>query len=88
MAKKNHIPPKSFEEALKELDEILAVIESGETGLEQNLEKYERGMFLIQHCRAVLSTAEKQVELLSKGPDGKLLSAPQDGPAGEGVSGV
>jgi exodeoxyribonuclease VII small subunit len=74
MAKKNQHPPKSFEEGLKELETILNEIEGGQIGLEESLVKYERGTFLIQHCRGVLSVAEKQVELLSKGPDGSLQS--------------
>ncbi|HTL30139.1 MAG TPA: exodeoxyribonuclease VII small subunit [Tepidisphaeraceae bacterium] len=78
MGKKNQIPPKSFEEALKELEQILSEIEGGEVGLEESLVKYERGTFLIQHCRTVLGVAEKQIELLSKAPDGTLQSAPMD----------
>ena len=73
-AKKNHTPPKSFEDALRELEQILGEIENGEVGLEESLVKYERGNFLIQHCRAILGSAEKQIELLSKGPDGSLQS--------------
>jgi exodeoxyribonuclease VII small subunit len=72
MAKKQQTPPRSFEEALKELEQILAEIEAGEVGLEESLIKYERGNFLIQHCRGVLGTAEKQIELLSKGSEGEL----------------
>lgn len=78
MAKKAMSPPKSFEEALDELERILAEIESGETSLEQSLEKYERGNFLIQHCRSVLNNAEKQIELLTKQPDGTLRATPME----------
>jgi len=78
MAKKNQTPPKSFEEALAELEQILAEIEGGETGLEESLMKYERGNFLIQHCRGVLNTAEKQIEFLSKSADGGIQSAPMN----------
>ena len=74
MAKKTQTPPKSFEEALRELEEILGEIEGGELGLEESLQKYERGNFLIQHCRGVLNTAEKQIELLSKSPDGGIAA--------------
>ena len=77
MAKKvNQTPPRGFEEALKELEQILSEIESGEVGLEESLVKYERGNFLIQYCRGVLNGAEKQIELLSKGTDGELKSEP------------
>jgi exodeoxyribonuclease VII small subunit len=74
MAKKNLTPPKNFEEALKELEQILSDMESGEVPLEESLAKYERGNFLIQHCRTVLNSAEKQIELLSKGEDGEVKS--------------
>ena len=76
--KRNQTPPKSFEDALRELEQILGEIENGQVGLEESLVKYERGNFLIQHCRAVLGVAEKQIELLSKGPDGSLQSEPLD----------
>ena len=76
MARKNQTPPKNFEEALAELERILEDIEGGEVPLEESLVKYERGQFLIQHCRGVLSAAEKQIELLSKSPDGGLAAEP------------
>jgi exodeoxyribonuclease VII small subunit len=66
MAKKNQTPPKSFEDALAELERLLAEIEGGEIGLEESLLKYERGNFLIQHCRQILGAAEKQIEMLNK----------------------
>ncbi len=76
MAKKTFTPPKTFEEALQELEQILADIEAGDLGLEESLLKYERGNLLIQHCRGVLNTAEKQIELLSKGADGSISAEP------------
>ena len=76
MARKTQTPPKNFEDALRELEEILGEIEAGELGLEQSLQKYERGNFLIQHCRGVLNSAEKQIDLLSRAADGSLASTP------------
>ena len=78
MAKKTQTPPKSFEDALQELDEILTNIENGQIGLEESLQKYERGNFLIQHCRGVLNAAERQVELLSRAADGGLAATPME----------
>jgi exodeoxyribonuclease VII small subunit len=90
MARKTQTPPKSFEDALRELEGILGEIETGELGLEQSLQKYERGNFLIQHCRGVLNSAEKQIDLLSRAADGSLASTPmavqhteENGAAGE-----
>jgi exodeoxyribonuclease VII small subunit len=74
---KKQLPPKSFEDALAELEQILSEIEGGEVGLEQSLSKYERGSFLIQHCRTILGKAEKQIELLSKSTEG-LATEPLD----------
>lgn len=77
MAKKqNQVPPKNFEEALAELEQILSQIEGGECGLEESLVKYERGTFLIQHCRGVLNVAEQQIEMLTKG-DGAAAEEPK-----------
>lgn len=76
MAKKAQIPPKSFEDALGELDQILTNIEQGKIGLEESLNKYDRGNYLIQYCRGVLNAAEKQMEELSRGPDGGLVAKP------------
>lgn len=66
MEKKPQPAPRSFEEAMTELEKILSDIERGEVSLEESLVKYERGMFLISHCRGVLGAAERQVEVLSK----------------------
>lgn len=77
MAKKTtQSPPKSFEDAVAELEKILSDIEAGQLGLEETLTRYERGNFLIAHCREVLGAAEKQIELISKGPDGTLTAQP------------
>ena len=90
--KRNLTPPKSFEEGLGELEKILADIEGGQLTLEDSLVKYDRGNFLIQYCRTVLESAEKQIELLSKSPDGGLKSEPlnasSDNAGSSGSSGV
>ncbi len=72
MAKKTLSPPKSYEEAERELHAIVEEIEAGEIGLEESLAKYERGRSLLQYCRDVLERAEKQIELLGKDGEGKL----------------
>ena len=81
MSKKPQPAPKNFEEALRELEQILSEIEGGEVGLEESLVKYERGNFLIQHCRGILSGAERQIEILSKQADGELKYALSNLPA-------
>lgn len=82
MAKKAQATPASFEEAMKELEQILSEIESGRATLEESLAKYERGTFLLTHCRGVLGEAEKKIELLSKTADGSIQAAPLEESAG------
>ncbi len=75
MAKKQQqAVPKTFEEALRELEQILQEIEAGSLGLEESLGKYERGNFLVQHCRGVLNAAEKQIELISGSAEGGVTT--------------
>lgn len=70
MAKQTKQPqPKSFEEAIAELEQILGAMESGEVPLEESLVRYERGTYLIAYCRQVLGKAEEQIEQLTKGSD-------------------
>jgi len=83
MAKKTQAAPKSFEEALQELEQIVSDIEGGQVGLEDSLVKYERGTFLIRHCRGVLTSAEQQIEILGKAADGGIEAAPMDVAEGE-----
>jgi exodeoxyribonuclease VII small subunit len=63
---KNDISKMNFEKAVDELTEIVSNIEDGEISLQQSLEKYERGMNLIKHCREILSKAEQRIEKISK----------------------
>lgn len=78
MAKRAQTPPKSFEDALQELEQILSEIEGGQAGLEEGLAKYERGTFLIRHCRGVLNSAEKQIELLNQSAEGGIQTVPME----------
>ncbi|HEV7298215.1 MAG TPA: exodeoxyribonuclease VII small subunit [Tepidisphaeraceae bacterium] len=79
MATKKQPVPRTYEEAERELNQIVSDIEAGEIGLEDSLIKYERGRFLLQHCRGVLERAEQQIELLSKGADGELKMTRAEG---------
>jgi exodeoxyribonuclease VII small subunit len=56
----------AFESSMAELESLIARIESGELGLEEAIAAYERGVGLIQRCRAVLGVAEQRVEALTR----------------------
>lgn len=69
----------SFEDALGEIEAIIERIEAGEVGLEQSLTEYERGVSLINICRAKLDRARQQVEDLTR----KLDTADSHGPGAD-----
>ncbi|MBA7712670.1 Exodeoxyribonuclease 7 small subunit [subsurface metagenome] len=63
---KNDVGKLSFEEAIKELGNIVGRIEQGQIPLQDSLKQYERGMALIKHCRTILEKAEKRIEKISE----------------------
>ena len=69
MMSKAQKPPKSqsYEEALAELERLVAMMEAGELPLEQSLAAYQRGAELLQACQARLVDAEQQVRVLEAG---------------------
>lgn len=57
-------PVSRFEEAMRELEEIVQRMERGDLRLEESLKLFERGMELSRHCRQSLDTAELRVRNL------------------------
>ncbi len=57
---------KTFEQALEELESIVAQIEQGKVSLEESIDKYAQGIELIKQCRTILDAAEKKIQLLEK----------------------
>ena len=55
-----------FEEAIKELTNIVGKIEKGQIPLQDSLEQYEKGMALIKQCRTILQKAEERIEKITK----------------------
>ena len=89
-------PEPSFEQALSQLEQIVASLERGEPELTTALAKYEKGVRLLTQCHRLLDQAEQSVALLTGVDDeGNPLTAPFDatatiareaGPAGSAES--
>ena len=58
-----------FEEALKELEETVKKLESGETTLDESMELFEKGISLTRTCRKLLSDAQLTVTQLVGGEE-------------------
>jgi exodeoxyribonuclease VII small subunit len=68
----------SFEQALAELEKIVAELESGQAPLERSIEVYERGAALKAHCETKLEAARLRVEKIVVGAQGTVGSEPAD----------
>ena len=65
------IAAMSFEQALRELEGIVADLESGQAELERSIHLYARGSALKAHCEARLRQAQLRVEKIVVGPGGE-----------------
>ena len=62
MAKK--ATPVPFEQSLKQLEELVELLEKGDIPLEESLKSFERGIQLTRACQKALRDAEQKVEIL------------------------
>jgi len=69
-AKVADIGTMSFEDALRELEQIVHKLEAGDVPLEDSIRIYERGAALKAHCEKRLKEAELKVEKIVLGADG------------------
>lgn len=68
----------SFEQALAELERIVAELESGQAPLERSIEMYERGATLKAHCERRLEAARLRVEKIIVGAQGPQGTEPAE----------
>lgn len=55
-----------FEDKVKELEEIVNELESGEIDLDSSIEKYTKAMKLVKECDSKLKNIEEQVNKILK----------------------
>jgi exodeoxyribonuclease VII small subunit len=55
----------TFEVAFAELEKIVAALETGEKPLDDSMQLFERGQYLIRHCVDLLDKAELKVQELT-----------------------
>ncbi|MCA9734520.1 MAG: exodeoxyribonuclease VII small subunit [Deferribacteres bacterium] len=65
---------ESFEKTLRRLQEIVEILEQGQSGLDESIQVFEEGLQLVQKCNKQLDSAEGKLRKLIKTEDGLQLS--------------
>ena len=73
---------RSFEQAIAEVEGIVAKLEGGKLELAQSLDEYQRGIGTLKECYELLNSAERRITLLSGfDADGNPVTESFDEPA-------
>ena len=65
---------KTFEMAMKHLEQIVQELETGDIPLEKAIKKFEEGIQISKYCSEKLDASEKKITLLMQDSDGEKLS--------------
>ena len=68
--------PENFEAQLASLERIVRELERGDLPLERSLELFEQGVRLSRECQERLNEAERRIEVLLRGGDGRTIAVP------------
>ena len=66
---------RKFEDELKDLEQLVSQIDSGELSLEDAIGAFERGVALVKSLNHKLDEVQRKVELLTRTAEGQLESA-------------
>lgn len=69
-------PTLSFDDALRQLEQLAGQLESGDIPLEDALQVYERAVGLFRQCRQRLGGVEQRLEKLTRDLDEQPLVTP------------
>ena len=67
---------KTFEQAMKQLEQIVQELESGDMPLEKAIKKFEEGIQLSKFCTEKLDETEKRITILIQDSGGKISEMP------------
>lgn len=70
---KDDVLKLSYEQALSELEKVVATLESGSAPLDKSIELYTLGAILKDHCQKKLDSAEEKISLLVQKSDPKSV---------------
>ena len=55
---------KSFEDSLKEIENIVEELEKGDISLEESIDLYKKGMMTLKECNQKIDKVEKELQVL------------------------
>ncbi|MDR3151643.1 MAG: exodeoxyribonuclease VII small subunit [Holosporaceae bacterium] len=64
------ISEMEFESAMKELEDIVRILEEGRSSLKESVSLYERGITLKKHCDKILESTQLKINQVSSDKDG------------------
>ena len=67
---------KTFEQSMKQLEQIVQDLESGDMPLEKAIKKFEEGIQLSKYCTEKLDESEKRITILMKDASGNVSDMP------------
>ncbi len=65
-----------FEKAMKQLEQIVQELETGDLPLEKAIAKFEEGVKLSKFCSEKLDETEKRITVLLQDREGKVFEKP------------
>jgi exodeoxyribonuclease VII small subunit len=67
---------KTFEQSLKQLEQIVQELEAGDLPLEKAIKKFEEGIQLSRLCSQTLDKTEKKISILLKDQSSDITEKP------------
>ncbi len=67
---------KTFEQSMKQLEQIVHDLESSDLPLEKAIKKFEEGIALSKFCSDILDETEKKISILLKDSEGRIEETP------------
>jgi len=64
--------PKTFEDALRDLEGTVEKLETGDLSLEEALGAFEEGVSLVRYLEETLTAVEKRIEVLTRDQGGEF----------------
>ena len=65
-----------FEDAMKNLEELVSNLESGNVSLDESVKLYEEALELAAFCNSKLDNAESKIKMLVKDESGTVTDKP------------